>query len=243
MTFLRIRNWSDFQHYKDRDPTWIKVYGRLLDDADFLGLPEAAQAQLVKLWLLASRSKNRIRDDATFLKHALHTSKLYMEVLIARGFVERCAITAGAKPEHVASEVVQNASPHARPRARGETETETETETTSSTTARETFMGQLQPKQRTGWLALLNGWTEGMGTPGGKAYTAEQVDAGLAEYLANEPDPTFAPRHVVRYVEQAANRKANEPAPKPRRAHGDTGFLASVIAEEEAKRKAQEVPA
>lgn len=113
----------------------------------------------------------------------------------------------------------------------------------SSTTAREAFLSRLDSGQRVGWLALLNGWTEGMGTPGGKAYTAEQVDAGLGEYLANEPDPTFAPRHVVRYVEQAANRKANEPAPKPRRAHGDTGFLASVIAEEEAKRKAQEVPA
>jgi hypothetical protein len=77
---------------------------------------------------------------------------------------------------------------------------------------------------------MLTGWTEGMGTPGGKAFTVEQIDAGLAEYLANEAAPTFAARHVVRYVEQVAGRKENEPTPRPRRAFGETGVLAAIAA-------------
>jgi hypothetical protein len=210
-TVLRVRNWDAFQHYKDRDPTWIKVYGRLLDDAEFLGLPEAAQAQLVKLWLLASRSKNQIRDDATFLRYALHTSKPYTELLVAHGFLERCSINSVPEPEQVSREMVQKSSPHARPRARGETETETETETTSSS-AREIFLSGIPAPKRQGWHQLLIGWEAGLGTPGGKVFAPEQIDAGLAEYLANEADRTYAPRHVVRYVEQAANRPANEPA-------------------------------
>lgn len=129
-TVLRVRRWEDFQHYRDRDPVWIKVYSRLLDDGDFLALPEAAQAQLVKLWLLASRCRNQIRDDARFLRHALHTDKLYTDALIKAGFLERSASNALAESEHGAREMGQMSSPHARPRARGETETETETETT-----------------------------------------------------------------------------------------------------------------
>lgn len=112
----------------------------------------------------------------------------------------------------------------------------------SSTAARELFLSRIQnDTQRTGWVAMLNGWAEGMGAPGGKAFTVEQIDAGLAEYLANEAEPTFTARHVVRYVEQVAGRKEVESIPRPRLARGETGFLASVIAEEAAKRQAEEV--
>jgi hypothetical protein len=211
VTLLAIRNWADYQHYKDRDPLWIKVYSRLLDDADFLALPEAAQAQLVKLWLVASRCKNRIRDDKQFLQHALHTNRLHIETLIAARFVERIASDVLAEPEQVASKLLakveQNASPHARPRARGEGETELETETTPPP-ARVAFLAAM-PKQRLpGWKATLSAWTEGMGTPNGKAFTAEQIDAGLAEYMASEPNPDFSPQHVVRFVEKCATRTA-----------------------------------
>lgn len=97
MTHLAVRNWDEFQHYRDRDPLWIKIYGRLLDDAEFLALPEAAQAQLVKLWLLASRCKNRIHDNRSFLRHALHTNRLYINELLAARFIERVDATAPAE--------------------------------------------------------------------------------------------------------------------------------------------------
>lgn len=119
-----------------------------------------------------------------------------------------------------------------------------EQRTTSATTTavRETFYAEVPMPKLSGWMATLTAWTEGMGTPGGKAFTWEQIDAGLAEYLANEAAPTFVPRHVVRYVEQAANRPAITPAQRNGR-HGDTGFLASVIADAEAKRPPDQVTA
>ena len=29
-------NWDKFQHYKDRDPVWIKLHPELLDNDDYL---------------------------------------------------------------------------------------------------------------------------------------------------------------------------------------------------------------
>lgn len=52
------KNWHSFQHYKDRDPTWIKLHKKLLDDYEFQRLPIASKALAPMLWLLASEQKN-----------------------------------------------------------------------------------------------------------------------------------------------------------------------------------------
>jgi uncharacterized phage protein (TIGR02220 family) len=53
---LRIvpKKWSEFQHYKDRAPPWIKLQHKLLDDFDFQSLPIASKALAPMLWLIAS---------------------------------------------------------------------------------------------------------------------------------------------------------------------------------------------
>jgi hypothetical protein len=54
---LRPKNWSEYQHYKDRNPPWIKLHRDLLNDRDFMCLPLASKAIAPLLWLLASESK------------------------------------------------------------------------------------------------------------------------------------------------------------------------------------------
>jgi len=51
---LTPKNWSSFQHYKDRSPSWIKLHKGLLDDFEFNRLPLASRALAPMLWLLAS---------------------------------------------------------------------------------------------------------------------------------------------------------------------------------------------
>jgi hypothetical protein len=53
---LIVKNWREFQHYKDRAPPWIKLQKTLLDDYDFQCLPIASKALAPMLWLLASES-------------------------------------------------------------------------------------------------------------------------------------------------------------------------------------------
>lgn len=65
MARLTIPGWSDFQHYKDRNPAWIKLHKRLLDNFDFHCLPVASRALAPMLWLLASESNEGSIDYAS----------------------------------------------------------------------------------------------------------------------------------------------------------------------------------
>lgn len=57
---IEINNWTEFQHYKDRTPPWIKLYRRLLDDREYRQLSDTAARLLFDLWLLAAESKDGI---------------------------------------------------------------------------------------------------------------------------------------------------------------------------------------
>ena len=53
---IQIRNWPQFQHYKRRNPPWIRLYRDVIDSAEWRGLSDAAAKLLPELWLLASES-------------------------------------------------------------------------------------------------------------------------------------------------------------------------------------------
>ena len=56
---MKIKNWSKFQHFKDRRPPWVKLYRDLLDDPDWHELDAEAAKILVSLWLLASEDEDQ----------------------------------------------------------------------------------------------------------------------------------------------------------------------------------------
>jgi hypothetical protein len=59
---LRVKNWSDFQHYKDRSPAWIKLHRTLLDNIDFYKLSDCAGRTLILLWLIASENDGKVPE-------------------------------------------------------------------------------------------------------------------------------------------------------------------------------------
>lgn len=88
---LKPKNWSVFQHYKDRCPPWIKLHRDLLNDRTFMRLPLASKAIAPLMWLLASESKDGIFDGSVDeLVFRLHiTDKEYhqgVKPLIDNGF-------------------------------------------------------------------------------------------------------------------------------------------------------------
>ena len=84
-----VKNFERFQHYKDRSPPWIKLYNELLDDYSFGLLPDASKLHLVAIWLLASRSNNRIPHDPGWIaKRISATEKVDLELLRTSGFIE-----------------------------------------------------------------------------------------------------------------------------------------------------------
>jgi len=62
---MRIKNWTKFQHFKDRRPPWVKLYRDILDDLEWHELDPLAAKVLVMLWLIASENDGRIPDNKT----------------------------------------------------------------------------------------------------------------------------------------------------------------------------------
>jgi hypothetical protein len=87
--YVRVVNWETYQHYKDRNPPWIKLHNALLEDPAVAALSDAMKAHLFGVWLLASRLDNRIPADAGFIGKRINaTVKVDLKVLISLGFLE-----------------------------------------------------------------------------------------------------------------------------------------------------------
>ena len=54
---MQIKNWSEFQHFKDRRPPWIKLHRDILENRDISTISDCSFRVLVSLWLLASEDK------------------------------------------------------------------------------------------------------------------------------------------------------------------------------------------
>ena len=97
-----VKNWEKYQHYKDRNPPWIKLHVHTLNDLEFMTLAPASKCLLMLLWILASEAKGTVNLDLTFLRFRLHWPKLsHKEIkpLITGGFIDLQADASNCYPE------------------------------------------------------------------------------------------------------------------------------------------------
>ena len=109
MRHFRVRSFDELQHYKDRSPPWIKLYGKMLDDYDVASLPDASKWHLVAIFLLASRTGNRIPYDEIWVGNKIGArDKVDLALLQERGFIEEIqeASVSGADRKQVASKTL-----------------------------------------------------------------------------------------------------------------------------------------
>jgi hypothetical protein len=103
------KNWTVFQHYKDRCPPWVKLHRELLNDKEFMCLPVASKALAPLLWLLASESKTgefdgSIEELVFRLRFTVKEVEAGLKPLIDKGFfLSASGVLAdclqGARPE------------------------------------------------------------------------------------------------------------------------------------------------
>ena len=116
MNFLQVKNWQQFQHYKHRNPPWIKLHFEILSSADWVMLSDASKLLAVACMLIASRNNGLVPDDAHYMKRVAYLEKLpNFKPLIECGFLINLQADASD-------------CKHMRTNADTETETETETE-------------------------------------------------------------------------------------------------------------------
>lgn len=119
---IEVKNYEHFQHYKDRRPPWIKLYNDLLEDYEFGCLPDASKWLAVGLWLLASRTGNRIPNDPKWIARMIHASgEIDLAPLVSAGFVTVVQDASVALAERSVSAIPE-----------GEEETETDPEPPTS---------------------------------------------------------------------------------------------------------------
>lgn len=88
MARFKVKNFEQFQHYKDRAPPWIKLYNDLLDNYEFACLQDASKLHLIMIWLLASRSNNDLPYDPEWVRKRINaTNKVDLDALAKAGFI------------------------------------------------------------------------------------------------------------------------------------------------------------
>lgn len=105
---LRVRNWETFQHYKERNPPWIKLHFALLASEDWVTLDDASRLLAVVCMLVASRHKGEVPNNPAYIKRVAYLDRLPdFGPLISCGFLEKTqadasnpqALQADARPE------------------------------------------------------------------------------------------------------------------------------------------------
>jgi hypothetical protein len=85
----RVKNWRNFQHYKDRNPPWIKLHFSLLSSEDWVTLDDSSRVLAVACMLIASRNEGVIPSDMAYLKRVAYLNKPpNLKPLIDCGFLE-----------------------------------------------------------------------------------------------------------------------------------------------------------
>lgn len=89
MEYFRVRNWSEFQHYKDRDPPWIKLHFSMLSSTDWVTLDDASRVLAIACMLIASRNHGQVPNDPNYIKRVAYCKKIpKFQPLIDCGFLE-----------------------------------------------------------------------------------------------------------------------------------------------------------
>jgi hypothetical protein len=87
--FFRIRDFGKYQHYKDRNPPWVKLYGELLEDYEFQQLPISARYLYIHLTWLASKTGNKIPNDPAWVAGRINAEgPVDLDLLFREGWLE-----------------------------------------------------------------------------------------------------------------------------------------------------------
>jgi len=94
--WIVVRLWDEFQYYKDRAPTWIKNYVRLVNDDDYLALSPGTRGVLHGLWIMFAEARGVLsesRASHTLVPRAAHAKhwRRHLTSLSDAGFIDLVA--------------------------------------------------------------------------------------------------------------------------------------------------------
>lgn len=116
MQILRVRNWAKFQHYRDRNPPWIKLHLEILSSRDWVMLNNDGRLLAITCMLIASRDEGYIPYDPDYISRVSYMKNVDLKPLIDCGFLEvasnRKQMLADARPEKEAEKEAEKEKEH-----------------------------------------------------------------------------------------------------------------------------------
>ena len=73
--FVRILNWDSFQHYKDRNPPWIKLHRELLTSETWVSSSNEDRVLAIAIMMLAAESGNLIPANPRYIQRRAYLEK------------------------------------------------------------------------------------------------------------------------------------------------------------------------
>jgi hypothetical protein len=227
--YIRVKNWTKFQHYKHRRPPWIKLHRELLDDFAFNRLPLASRALAPCLWLLASESDDgSLPVSAQELAFRAHCSEdellAAVNPLIEAGFLE-CS--------HDASELLaprkQNVTTEIEKRQSRERDRVTDAPADAAPMAIVPQRGGWVGKVVDSWPGVVKAGHVGkVLSPVVKRYGAEAMLSGLTRWL-EAGNAKFGPEVYARDAESWISGGGTRASPTPKEQKRRDVLEASIL--------------
>ena len=167
MQFLKVKNWTKFQHFKDRKPPWIKLYRDILDDIEWHELDPKAAKTLVMIWLIASEDSGHVPTGKE-LAFRLRTTEKEINSIIPR-----------LSHWIIQSDIITISERYQDDPLETETETETETEGEAKHKHIFPFLGQFQN------VKLTQEEHQKLKERFGESKTQKRIEA-LSEYISSK---------------------------------------------------------
>jgi hypothetical protein len=139
MKVISIQAWDRFQHYKDRDPPWVKLYRDLLTSESWVLGTDASRLVQVASVLLAARYGNRIPYRYDLIKKVAHlemSEKQFDQAVTHLAETNFLEIQQVAEEKHVVAQLASTAL------ATCTSETEQSKEKTEQSRAEQNSVGQ-----------------------------------------------------------------------------------------------------
>lgn len=89
MKVIRVMGWEKYQHYKDRNPPWIKLHRELLTSNTWVSLNDASRVLAIAIMVLAAATGNRTKAEPGYLKRVAYlNAEPDLRPLVEVGFIE-----------------------------------------------------------------------------------------------------------------------------------------------------------
>ena len=101
--FFIVTGWDEYQHYKNRNPPWIKLHFALLASESWVLLDDASRVLAIACMLLASRNEGKIPNNPLYVQRVAYLNTLPdFKPLIDCGFL--------SDPDNLLATCLQDAS-------------------------------------------------------------------------------------------------------------------------------------